>query len=253
MFSGRSGQAVDELNPRGCRWVCPRAGRFPLFYRYEASLAPAGPLWLRHRAGLGRRRWVPDTGCLGFGSANSPARGFVEFRAVRPCSMGMEVCSVLAGGRPGHRSEIRLPCPSRFVVTLAGGASPGFEWCPGSSVSFRWAAGVRSGLRQGLHGGVRGGLRPELEPSVLGEVAGHPAVRGSVASADSLGVVCGFGLDSCGGCPVAGGGDTWSRRWARHDVDDRHEAHRQWRRAPHSDGDNACVVSRTLGFRCPSS
>jgi hypothetical protein len=119
--------------------------------------------------------------------------------------MGMEVCSVLAGGRPGHHSGIRAPCPSRFVVTLAGAASPGLECCPCSSVFFRRAGGVRSGLRQGLHGGVRGGLRPGLEPSVLGKVAGQTAVGGSVASADSLGVVCGFGVDSCGGCPVAGG------------------------------------------------
>lgn len=62
-------------------------------------------------------------------------------------------------------------------------------------MSFAPVKRVRKGLRQGLHNGLRGGLRPGLEPSVGREVAGWCAVGGSVASADSLGVECGFGVD----------------------------------------------------------
>ena len=52
----------------------------------------------------------------------------------------------------------------------------------------------RKGLRQGLHGPLRGALRPGLEPSDRDEVAGQRVAEGSVASADSLGEVCGFGV-----------------------------------------------------------
>ena len=80
---------------------------------------------------------------------------------------------------------------------------------------------VRKGLRDGLHGGVRGGLRPGLEPSVRGELAGRGAVGGSVALADSLGVICGFGVDRlAGGLHVP----AWRRVVSvivRHEVHDR--------------------------------
>lgn len=170
----------------------------------KRSLAPSGASWQRHRAGRVHPRWDPAARCLGRPLARWLRRRFVEFRVVHPCSIGVEVRSVPAGRRLGRREAVPQPRSSCRVMTLAVYAPPGFEWC--SSVSVVRAASVRSGLRQGLHGTVRGGLRPGLEPSFCDEVAGQDAAGGSVASADSLGVVLCFGVDrvACGISPLAG-------------------------------------------------
>jgi hypothetical protein len=184
----------------------------------KRSLAPGGAAQRRHRAGRVPRR-DSATRCHRFPSASSLARRFVEFRAVRPCSIGMEVCFVPAGMRPGHRESVELPCSCHLVAILVRGAQPRWEGC--SSVSRLRAAGVRKGLRDGLHGGVRGGLRPGLEPPVRGQVAGRGAVGGAAASADSLGVVCGFGVDRLAGGHYV---PAWHRMESvivRHEVHDR--------------------------------
>jgi hypothetical protein len=166
----------------------------------KRSLASAEASWQRHRVGRVHPRWDPAARCLGRPSARSLRRRFVEFRVIHPCSIDVEDPSVPAGSRPGPREAIQLPRSSCHVMTLVACALPGFEWC--SSVSVVRAASVRSGLRQGLHSGVRGGLRPGLEPSVVGKAAGWSAIEGSVALADSLGVVSGFGVDRDVGGPV---------------------------------------------------
>ena len=89
------------------------------------------------------------------------------------------------GTRRVSRLTVRLPIVAFSALIVVPTRCRGDSW----HLEVR---PVRKGLRQGLHGPLRGALRPGLEPSVGDEEAGRCAAEGSVASADSLGVICGF-------------------------------------------------------------
>jgi hypothetical protein len=111
----------------------------------------------------------------------------------------VEVRSVPASRLPGRRQAVQLPRASCHVLTLVACAPPGFDQC--LSVSFLRAAGsvvgsVKGSMKESVEGSVQ-----DWSPLFLTNRLVRGAAWGSVASADSLGVVSAFGVDSCGGCP----------------------------------------------------
>jgi hypothetical protein len=142
--------------------VCPISGCFAVFYRYEASpfidvvgqwtvMAPS-PFGLHPGLGREQGRGGPTE------NVGHYRDGFVEFWAVRPCSIGMERSSGRDGASSGADNATLRPPQLALLVPV----SPTGEW-PGTS-AHRYPS--RRGWAS-AKGSVAGSMDPSVEGSVL--------------------------------------------------------------------------------------